>query len=278
MGRTPTANELSCEQLSTVRSQNSGELKWGYSQEKRGHFCLKKALKLTPPCVCDFVVTGRKSVLKHWGMGQKIIDISPMLSEETAVFPGDKLFSREVTMDFSKNDHLVLSSISSTVHIGAHADAPSHYHPDGESIEKRDLSLYMGPCQVVQVPTVPGQRISVEDLGDTEIVSQRVLFKTQSFPNPNYWNSDFCSLSSAVVELLAAFDVLLVGVDTPSVDPESSKDLEAHNMIYSKDMAILEGIVLEHVEPGVYELVALPLRIRSGDASPVRAVLIQTIY
>ena len=205
----------------------------------------------------------------------KIIDISPMLSEKTAVFPGDKAFSRKVVMDFSKDDHLVLSSISSTVHIGAHVDAPSHYHPDGESIEQRNLSIYMGSCQVVEVPTAPGQRILVEDLGDTEMVSQRILFKTRSFPDPNCWNSDFCSLSPAIVEWLAALDVLLVGIDTPSVDPESSKDLEAHNMIYSKNMAILEGIILDHVEPGIYELVALPLRICGGDASPVRAVLIQ---
>ena len=208
-------------------------------------------------------------------MGQKIIDISPVLSEKTAVFPGDRAFSREVTMDFSKGDHLVLSSIRSTVHIGAHTDAPSHYHPYGESIEQRDLGIYMGPCQVVQVPTALGQRISIEDLGNTKIVTQRVLFKTRSFPDPNCWNHDFCSLSPSVVEFLAEANVLLVGIDTPSVDPESSKHLETHNMIYSKDMAILEGIVLDHVAVGIYDLIALPLKIRGGDASPVRAILIQ---
>ena len=210
-------------------------------------------------------------------MGRRIIDISPMLSEKTAVFPGDEGFSRKVVMDFPRGDHLVLSSISSTVHIGAHTDAPSHYHPDGESIEQRDLSIYVGPCQVIEVSTVLGQRVRVEDMGGTKVGHQRVLFKTRSFPDPNNWNSDFCSLSPELVEFLAAAGVLLVGIDTPSVDPESSQYLEAHKMIYSKNMAILEGIILDHVEGGVYELIALPLRIKKGDASPVRAILVQQL-
>ena len=214
-------------------------------------------------------------MLEPWEMDQKIIDISPLLSEDTAVFPGDEPFSRKVVMDFSKGDHLVLSSIQSTLHIGAHVDAPSHYCPEGQSIEQRDLSLYIGPCQVIQVSVALGQRITVEDLEGVKIMAPRVLFKTGSFPNPDRWNSDFCSLSPVLVEFLADSGVLLVGLDTPSVDPELSKALEAHNAIASRDMAILEGVVLDHVEPGVYELVALPLKLRGADASPVRAVLIQ---
>ena len=208
-------------------------------------------------------------------MSEKIIDISPVLSERTAVFPGDEVFSRKVSMDFSKGDHLALSSIHSTVHIGAHVDAPSHYDVHGESIEKRDLSFYMGSCQVVEVSKELGQRIYVEDLRGKEIVSQRVLFKTGSFPNPNHWNSNFCSLSPDLIKYLAQSQVLLVGIDTPSIDPESSQKLESHQAIYSNNMAILEGIVLEGVEEGIYELIALPLKIQGGDASPVRAVLIQ---
>ena len=209
-------------------------------------------------------------------MKRRIIDISPVLSERTAVFPGDEPFSRKISMDFSQGDHLSLSSIHSTSHIGAHTDAPSHYHADGQSIEERDLSLYMGACQVVEILKSPSERIYVEDLKDgaKEIVSQRVLFKTTSFPNPNKWNSDFCSLSPSLIEYLAQSQVLLVGIDTPSIDPELSQNMESHQAVYSNNMAILEGIVLEGVEEGVYELIALPLRIQGGDASPVRAVLV----
>lgn len=211
-------------------------------------------------------------------MERRIIDISPVLSERTAVFPGDESFSRRISMDFSQGNHLSLSSIHSTAHIGAHVDAPSHYHADGQSIEERDLSLYMGACQVVEISKSPGERIYVEDLKDKakEIVSQRVLFKTMSFPNPNKWNSDFCSLSPSLIEYLAQSQVLLVGIDTPSIDPELSQSLESHQAVYSNNMAILEGIILDGVEEGVYELIALPLRIQGGDASPVRAVLVSS--
>ena len=195
---------------------------------------------------------------------KRIIDISPLLSEQTAVFPGDQSFSREVTMDFAREDHLVLSSITSSVHVGAHADAPSHYHPKGESIEKRDLSLYMGPCQVMEIEGASGRRIVVEDLKGREVFCQRILFKTRSFPNPDHWSGEFSSLSPELIEFLADKGVVLVGIDTPSVDPETSSQLEAHQMIFTRDMAILEGLLLDHVEEGVYELIALPLKIKGG--------------
>ena len=204
----------------------------------------------------------------------KIIDISPTLSEETAVFPGDQVFSRDVAMDFSKGDHLALSSIRTTVHIGAHVDAPNHYHGEGEGIDQRDLGIYMGPCQVISVPTARGERIRQEDLGEKKIKAPRVLFHTGSFPNPNRWNDDFCSLCPNLVDFLATSGVILVGIDTPSIDPASSKKLEAHQKVYSNNMAILEGVVLNHVKEGLYKLIALPLKIDGGDASPVRAVLV----
>jgi arylformamidase len=106
------------------------------------------------------------------------------------------------------------------------------------------------------------------------IQAPRVLFKTGSFPDPEHFNTDFCSLSPELVDHLAQAGVVLVGLDTPSVDPVDSKALQAHNAIYRADMAILEGVVLDAIAPGVYTLIALPLKIEGGDASPVRAVLV----
>jgi arylformamidase len=202
------------------------------------------------------------------------IDISPVISENIAVFPGDSPFRRKVALEYAKGDHLVLSEIRSTVHLGAHADAPSHYHPDGESIDRRDLSPYMGTCQVVSVKVPRGARITAKDLGATGIQASRVLIKTGSFPDPEKWNSDFNSLSPELIEELASKGVALVGVDTPSVDPETSKGLESHQAIFRSKMAILEGLVLEEVADGFYTLIALPLRIKDADASPVRAILL----
>jgi arylformamidase len=101
-----------------------------------------------------------------------------------------------------------------------------------------------------------------------------VLLRTGTFPDPDQWNEDFAALSPELVHALAAQGVRLVGIDTPSVDPMTSKALEAHNAVADHDMAVLEGVVLDAVPPGLYTLVALPLRIEGADASPVRAVLV----
>lgn len=206
--------------------------------------------------------------------GRKLIDITPVISEDIAVFPGDTNFQRNELLSFENGNNLVLSSIKSTVHLGAHVDAPSHYHPQGKTIESRDLSLYMGLCQVIEVQKNSEGRILPQHI-DTEIRAKRVLFKTNSFPDPNRWNNDFLALSPELIEFLNQQNVLLVGIDTPSVDPADDKELLTHNAIYQSDMAILEGIVLTDVKPGLYDLIALPLPIKEGDASPVRAILLE---
>lgn len=201
-------------------------------------------------------------------------DISPTLSSRTAVFPGDIPFSRKVSMAFSEGHHLDLSSIQTTVHVGAHTDAPSHYSKKGVTIEHRTLDYYLGSCQVVECRVAKGSRITLRDVDLNSITEKRVLFKTKSFPNPDQWINEFNSLSPELIFELSKKGVKLVGIDTPSVDPWDSKTLESHSQIFESDMAILEGIVLDQVPVGTYKLIALPLKIEGGDASPVRAILI----
>lgn len=177
-------------------------------------------------------------------------------------------------MSFEKNDHLGLSSIQTTVHLGAHTDAPNHYSPKGDGIESRDLSFYFGPCTVVEVPFTAKGRIAIDDFS-SENLRERVLFKTNSFPDPNHWTNEFMAFEPELIDFLAAKGVRLIGIDTPSVDLADDKELLAHNRIAANDMAILEGIVLEHIKPGNYILSALPLRLKDADASPVRAVLLE---
>ncbi|MCY4643944.1 MAG: cyclase family protein [Bacteriovoracales bacterium] len=210
--------------------------------------------------------------------GYPLIDISPVIDENLAVWPGDKSFVREECLSFEKGDNLTLSSIHTTVHLGAHADAPLHYHPEGKGMAERGLHHYLGPCLVTRVSLPKGERIFPrhikDDLKDDLAGAPRVLFKTGSFPDPGVFNEDFNALSWELVDFLAEKGVILVGLDTPSVDIFSDKVLEAHRAIHAHDMAILEGVNLEGVEPGLYQLIALPLPIRGGDASPVRAVLL----
>lgn len=201
-----------------------------------------------------------------------LYDITPLVSSALAVWPGDTPPSREVLMDMARGDALTLSTLRATVHLGAHADAPSHYGEPAPSIEQRPLDLYLGVCQVIQVRAERGRRVSLEDLG-SEIEAERVLLVTGTFPDPTRWNEDFAALEPDLVDALHALGVRLVGIDTPSVDLFPSKDLPAHKRFLAHDMAILEGLVLKDVPQGLYELIALPLKLEGFDASPVRAVL-----
>jgi len=203
-------------------------------------------------------------------------DISPVLSPRTAVFPGDTPFSRSVMMSFESGHHLALSSIQTTVHVGAHADSPGHYHADGAGIDERNPMLYVGAAQVIELSLPPGARIEPAHLSGLRITAPRVLFKTGSFPDPESWNGDFNSLSPGLVRHLHAQGVKLVGIDTPSVDPAEDAVLEAHQAIYECDLAILEGLVLDSVPAGQYTLIAPPIRMEGADASPVRALLLSS--
>jgi arylformamidase len=201
-----------------------------------------------------------------------LIDISPLISPRIAVWPGDKGFGRKVLMSIAKGDNIDLSRLKTTVHLGSHADAPSHYRGGAATMHEVPLETYYGPCQVISVAVAPGARILPKDLS-AEITASRVLLLTGSSPDPEKFNEDFASLSPELVEFLAARGVVLIGIDTPSVDPFTSKGLEAHQALADHGVLNLEGLVLSGVTPGEYTLIALPLRIEGADASPVRAVL-----
>ncbi|HMN67546.1 MAG TPA: cyclase family protein [Bdellovibrionales bacterium] len=206
-------------------------------------------------------------------MKTKIFDLTPKISPRLGVFPGDQKFERHVALSMKSGSHLELSAMRSTVHLGAHADAPSHYHRDGADISQRPLHLYLGKAQVIRVNIAKGARVEIRDVR-APVQAPRVLIDTGSFPEPEKWNSDFSSFSPELLEWLADQGVKLVGIDTPSVDPEDSKGLEAHQILWKHDLAVLEGLCLKGVPEGVYTLSALPLPIEDGDASPVRAVLL----
>ncbi len=201
-----------------------------------------------------------------------LIDISPTLTPRTAVFPGDTPLSREVLQDCTGGDPITLSTLRSTVHLGAHADAPSHYSKAGATIEQQPLDLYIGPAQVIEVEVGRDGRITPDHVPE-DVRASRVLLKTGTWPDHTAFNRDFAAIDPALVDLLAGESVRLVGIDTPSVDPADSKDLPAHRAFFRTGLSILECLDLSGVEAGMYELIALPLRLEGFDASPVRAVL-----
>ena len=203
----------------------------------------------------------------------RLIDISPLVSPRLGVWPGDVPFARAAGLRLEDGASCELSSIQTTLHLGAHADAPCHRLRGARPIHVMPLETFYGPCQVVEVRVPRGARIRPADLR-VAVRAPRVLFKTGTFPDPETFTIDFAGLSPELVETLHEAGVLLVGIDTPSVDPFEDERLESHGALAKRGIVNLEGLVLSGVPAGRYTLVALPLRLEGAEASPLRAALL----
>ena len=212
-----------------------------------------------------------------------LYDITPPITSSLAVWPGDTQLSRDVLLDMHKGDNVTLSTLRATVHLGAHADGPNHYGVDAPAIDQRSLDYYLGPAQVVHVDVPRGERVTCEMFFAAQPQPSRavpspvsrILIATATYPDPNNLNKDFAALSPDLIDALHERAVKTIGIDTPSVDLFDSKDLPSHKRFLANDMAILVVVLLNDVPAGVYELIALPLKLVGFDASPVRAILRQ---
>jgi arylformamidase len=201
-----------------------------------------------------------------------LYDLSPIIRLDTPVWPGDTPFQSRLTWSIADGASVNLSAITTTPHLGSHADAPFHTEPRGDGMSEMPLERYLGLCRVVRVPPQP--LIEPRHLEGIDLSNPaRILFKSESVRDRRSFPERFTALSPETAALLAEKGVLLVGMDTPSVDPFDSKTLDAHHALFNGGVAILEGLVLDGVPEGIYELIALPLRLAGLDASPVRAVL-----
>ncbi len=202
-----------------------------------------------------------------------LIDISPRVTPDIDNWPGDTPFSMRKVADINA-DGIDIGTIETSLHVGAHTDAPRHYHAEGATIDEVGLDAYYGRCEVIEVKARRGERFGIDDIAKMPD-APRVLFKTGTFPDPTSWNTDFAAPSPELIDALGDAGCKLVGFDTPSTDLFASKGLESHHALLRWGMANLEGLILQHVEPGEYTLSAFPLHIAGADASPVRAVLIR---
>ena len=203
-----------------------------------------------------------------------LFDLSPKLSPATPVWPGDQPLSVTPALVLGRSDSEVvnLSTLTLTPHLGAHADAPLHTEAAGVGIDRMELERYVGPCVVIDA-TGPASQVTPDvvdgiDLGATP----RVLFKTGAAVERDF-PDEVKSIHPETANRLAKAGVVLVGTDEPSVDPIESKNLPVHHALLGRGLAVLEGLALEPVPPGRYELIALPLHLVGVDASPVRAIL-----
>ena len=207
------------------------------------------------------------------GMTRRLWDISPPVHAGSPVFPGDAPYSSVWAARIAPGCPVNVSTITLSPHTGAHADAPLHYDDAGQTIGNVALAPYLGPCRVVHAiqcgPLVLWQHIE-HALAD---LPPRFLVRTYAQAPLDHFDEALAAYAPETIERLADLGVMLIGIDTASIDPANSKALPSHQVIRRRGLRVLENLVLDDVPEGDYELIALPLKLTTADASPVRAVL-----
>ncbi|MBS82498.1 MULTISPECIES: arylformamidase [unclassified Variovorax] len=205
---------------------------------------------------------------------RRLWDISAPVHAGSPVFPGDTPYTQQWCATIGPGCPVNVSAITMSPHVGSHADAPLHYDPEGATIGDVSLDAFIGPCRVIHAigrgPLVEWAHIAH---AVTSQLPPRVLVRTYAAMPVDRWDGQLAAYAPSTVERLAAMGVKLIGIDTASIDPADSKTLDSHQAIRRRGLRVLENLVLDEVPEGDYELIALPLRLVSADASPVRAVL-----
>jgi arylformamidase len=204
----------------------------------------------------------------------QIIDISRTLSNDLAPWPGDTPFHFELKWKIAEGATVNVGAVETGFHSGTHTDAVFHFDSNGETVERADLSTFIGPAIVADVANRKTIEISdLESCGEALRKAPRLLLKTGGWIDPKIFPTEVPTIARDVPAWLKARGVKLLGVDVPSVDAIDSKELENHHALAAARVAIVESLDLSRVEAGLYQLAALPLKIAGGDAAPVRAIL-----
>ena len=209
---------------------------------------------------------------------KRILDISPPIGIGSPIYPGDTEVAIDLARDPDAGNAFTACSITMSAHTGAHADAPMHVSAGPADAAALPLDVFWGPCTVVDVPGVEAIDAAAvaRALVEASVFGahvERLLVRTHDRPYTSFPKHFAHFTADGVAALVAQPGLRLVGIDTFSVDAVDSKDLPVHRALFGAGIAILEGLDLSAVEEGRYELVALPLRLRGADASPVRAAL-----
>jgi arylformamidase len=207
-------------------------------------------------------------------MPRQLWDISPPVHAGSPVFPGDTRYEQRWAAAIAPGCPVNVSTITLSPHTGAHADAPLHYDAAGATVGALDLTPYLGPCRVIHAigvsPLIEWQHVA--HAIDARLPA-RVLMRTYLRMPIERFDDTLAAYAPRTIERLADLGVTLIGIDTASIDPAQSKSLDSHQVIRRRGLRVLENLVLDDVPEGDYELIALPLKLTTADASPVRAVL-----
>ena len=200
-------------------------------------------------------------------------DITIAMATGTPEWPGDTPFSCSWAWRIARGDSVNVSSVTTSPHVGTHADAPLHVHDGWPSAEALPLDAFHGAAVVCTIPA-DRDRVDLRDVADLPAGHiERLLLRTGRSIAGGSFPEAWPSLSPAAVRELIARGLRLLGTDSPSVDPRTDTELSVHHELFRGGACILENLDLHAIPNGTYELTAYPLKIAGADAAPVRAVL-----
>ncbi len=209
----------------------------------------------------------------------KILDISVPLSARLPVWPGDPQIVLEHYRTISEGNTSNDSRIACSVHSGTHVDAAAHFIENGITVEKLPLDIFIGPATVIELPEADIITPEILEAQDLPMQTRRLLFKTKNsalWADPDHqFNADFVALSSEAAGWIANRGINLVGTDYLSIQMFKDTEPLTHRILLEAGIVIVEGLDLQKVNPGNYQLVCLPIKLAGSEGAPARAVLIE---
>ena len=200
------------------------------------------------------------------------IDVSQPLNDAVATWPGDTPFSYSINWSKKDSESVNVGKINMSVHTGTHIDSPFHFEDQGKKIIDLNINVFIGKSRVVYIPNQ--KSLSIEEFSHLDLKGvTRLLIRTDSWTNKDDFPDSIPHIEESVIDYLGQLGICLIGIDLPSIDPLDSKTLPAHHKCAEYGIYILEGMLLEKIEPGDYDLIALPLYLSDADGSPTRDVL-----
>ena len=206
------------------------------------------------------------------------IDVTAALDPAaTPVYEGDAPMSFEFLKDMRKGDGFTLSKLSLGAHSGTHVDAPMHFIRDGAPVDEVPLTALIGSARVIDIPDSVQAIDSVELNGHNWRGSERVIFRTRSsvrgWMTSSTFHRDFAFIAPDAAQILADAGVKLVGIDYISAEKFGAPAPLAHRSLLGKGIPIVEGMSLESVAPGEYDLIVLPMKVKGHEGAPARAIM-----
>ena len=204
----------------------------------------------------------------------KLIDVSVPLDQSLASYPNNLPFSLEAIKRIARGDSSNVSALHMSAHTGTHVDSPRHFYDEGTGTEALALEMLIGRTRVIELRARAG--ITAEELAAVDLSEDvRVLIKT---PNSKLWgdpefHKDYVGVTESGAKYLVDHGIKVVGVDYLSVEVFKTPGAPAHHVLLGGGTIVIEGLNLRDVEPGIYDLCCLPLRVIGSDGAPARVVL-----